>query len=74
MVDGRIYRSVLPVDEAVGELQHNKGTQFDPSIVDCFMDVFRQRDLAYSHERLGAAFVQKTTLELTVVTTILTEQ
>ena len=49
MVDGRIYRSVLLIDEAVGELQHNKGTQFDPLIVDCFMDVFRQRDLAYSH-------------------------
>ena len=48
MVDGRIYRSVLPLDEAVGELQHNKGTQFDPTIVDCFIDVFRRHDLAYS--------------------------
>jgi putative nucleotidyltransferase with HDIG domain len=49
MVDGRIYRSVMSLDEAVGELQHNKGTQFDPSIVDCFIDIFRQYDLAYSH-------------------------
>jgi len=48
MVDGRIYRSVLSLDEAVEELQQNKGTQFDPSIVDCFIDVFHRRDLAYS--------------------------
>ena len=38
MTNCRSYRETLDCDEAVGELIINKGTQFDPDIVDLFIE------------------------------------
>ncbi len=39
MTDNRIYRESLSHDEAVKELISNKGKQFDPHIVDVFLEI-----------------------------------
>lgn len=38
MTSDRVYRAGLAVDEAVEELIRNKGTQFDPRVVDVFVE------------------------------------
>lgn len=38
MVTKRIYRDQLSYDVAIQELRNNKGTQFDPEIVDIFLE------------------------------------
>lgn len=38
MTNDRPYRKALPVDKAVEELQKHAGTQFDPKIVDIFVE------------------------------------
>lgn len=42
MVSDRPYRKGMPVEMAIGELIRNKGTQFDPLIVDVFVAMLRQ--------------------------------
>lgn len=37
MTSDRPYRSAMPVDSAVAEIVRNSGSQFDPAIVDCFI-------------------------------------
>lgn len=37
MREDRVYRRALPIEIAVGELQKNRGKQFDPEIVDQFL-------------------------------------
>src|SRR5262249_48400677 len=37
MVSHRPYRQGLPFDEAVRRLNDSKGTQFDATVVDCFL-------------------------------------
>jgi diguanylate cyclase (GGDEF)-like protein len=39
MTTDRPYRKALPVDHAIGELQRNSGSQFDPAIVEAFLRV-----------------------------------
>jgi HD-GYP domain-containing protein (c-di-GMP phosphodiesterase class II) len=39
MTTDRAYRSALPLDEAREELRRNRGTQFDPSVVDALLVV-----------------------------------
>ena len=39
MTSDRPYRKALPLDEAINQLKTNKGTQFSPVIVDCFLKV-----------------------------------
>jgi len=43
MIRGRPYRERLTTDEALQELQRNSGTQFDPKIVKCFCDLYKQK-------------------------------
>jgi len=43
MVQGRPYRSSLTVDAALEELQKNRGTQFDPKIIDAFCKLASQK-------------------------------
>ena len=38
----RPYRSGARLEVAVGELVDNRGTQFDPELVDLFMDLMRE--------------------------------
>ena len=43
MVQGRPYRSSLSIDAAADELLKNRGSQFDPKIVDAFLRLASQR-------------------------------
>jgi HD-GYP domain-containing protein (c-di-GMP phosphodiesterase class II) len=49
MVSDRPYRKALPVELARGELDRQKGSQFDSEVVDCFLYVLGSRDDAYQH-------------------------
>jgi HD-GYP domain-containing protein (c-di-GMP phosphodiesterase class II) len=41
MVTDRPYRRALPLPVAIGELEANAGTQFDPTVVSALVDVTR---------------------------------
>jgi HD-GYP domain-containing protein (c-di-GMP phosphodiesterase class II) len=43
MVQGRPYRPSLSIDAALGELVKNRGSQFDPKIVDVFVRLASQK-------------------------------
>lgn len=47
MVSDRPYRGALPRKEAVRELEHNAGRQFDPRMVAIFLNLFRSEDPEY---------------------------
>lgn len=42
MIEDRVYRDSLSEQEALEEIKKNKGTQFDPDIVDAFLKVFNE--------------------------------
>ncbi len=42
MISHRTYRNSLSIDEAVREVRQNRGTQFDPQIVDIFLEIIRR--------------------------------
>ena len=39
MTSTRAYQPALPVDFAVQEIKQNAGTQFDPNVVDIFLEL-----------------------------------
>lgn len=41
MTSKRTYRSELPLDTVIAEIERCKGTQFDPQIADVFLDILR---------------------------------
>ena len=41
MTSRRVYRDSLPIDVVIVEIEKNKGTQFDPSVADAFLDILR---------------------------------
>lgn len=45
MTADRPYRRALPVEQAVVQLQHGRGTQFDPGVVDTFLRVLAAEGL-----------------------------
>lgn len=47
MVSDRPYRAALSTEVAISELVNNKGTQFDPVVVDCFLELLETHDEAY---------------------------
>lgn len=47
MVSDRPYRAKLSVATAKAELEDKKGTQFDPALVDVFLDLLEQHDEFY---------------------------
>jgi putative nucleotidyltransferase with HDIG domain len=47
MVSDRPYRSKLSTEVAISELVNNKGTQFDPAVVDCFLQLLDSHDDDY---------------------------
>ena len=48
MTTTRPYRAAMPLDEALGELEHNAGSQFDPAVVSALLRVIARsgRDAA----------------------------
>lgn len=44
MTSWRVYRDPMSLDEATGEVVANKGTQFDPGVVDAFLKVVEHQD------------------------------
>jgi len=38
MTSGRSYRKSVPIEETISEIQNNKGLQFDPELVDLFIN------------------------------------
>jgi HD-GYP domain-containing protein (c-di-GMP phosphodiesterase class II) len=46
MITTRPYREALPVASAIAELRRERGHQFDPSVVDAFLDVLAERPWA----------------------------
>jgi response regulator RpfG family c-di-GMP phosphodiesterase len=45
MTSKRAYRDAMTVEEAIQELEINKGTQFDPEVVEAFMEVLERLGL-----------------------------
>jgi len=43
MTSDRPYRKALPTQFSITELKKNKGTQFDPEVVDCFVSCLENR-------------------------------
>ncbi len=43
MTDDRIYRKSLGHEKAIAELIENKGSQFDPELVDIFLDIINSK-------------------------------
>ncbi len=43
MIRGRPYKRKLSIPEAIDELQRNSGTQFDPKVVNCFRELYKQK-------------------------------
>ncbi|MFA7000547.1 MAG: HD domain-containing phosphohydrolase, partial [Candidatus Omnitrophota bacterium] len=53
MISKRDYRQQKTIDEALKELQANRGTQFDPHVLDAFLEVARGKNIL---EKLRALF------------------
>lgn len=54
MTSDRPYRKALSVERALQELANNKGTQFDPRVVDAFIKIIRAGNSNYRQMRKGA--------------------
>ncbi len=51
MISDRPYRKALPISEAVSELKKNSGTQFDPKLVDLFIQALEDEGLLGEAEK-----------------------
>jgi HD-GYP domain-containing protein (c-di-GMP phosphodiesterase class II) len=45
MSSDRAYRKALPIEQCIEELIRNKGTQFDPDIVDASLSILRENSV-----------------------------
>jgi putative two-component system response regulator len=62
LVHARPYKAAWDVEEALAELERQRGRQFDPRIVDAFLDLVRNDDLlALLGDRPDAAGGQAST-------------
>ena len=52
MVSTRSYRDTMSFDEAAAEIQANRGTQFDPQVVDCFFKIIKRKEVLDKFARL----------------------
>lgn len=44
MISDRVYRKAMSKEEALAEIKRNKGTQFDPKIVEVFLETLAEED------------------------------
>ena len=51
----RIYRNQLPLEKIIRELEHNKGTQFDPEIADIFLKLLSEDRVHVKEDYLSMA-------------------
>ncbi len=65
MTSDRPYRRGKPAEEAINELIVNKGTQFDPAIVDIFVNEYRRGAVSIIKEENGQKTLRCTYLEAT---------
>lgn len=42
MTNNRVYRKAMSVEEAITEIKKNAGTQFDPKIVEVFLEILKE--------------------------------
>ena len=47
MISHRPYRKALPLDAVLRELEKNKGTQFDPRVVEAFFTALQQEEIKF---------------------------
>ena len=47
MTSNRCYRKALSKDEVINELKNNRGTQFDPKIVDVFLKLIEDNKIKF---------------------------
>ncbi|MBI3306695.1 MAG: GAF domain-containing protein [Candidatus Omnitrophica bacterium] len=45
MISKRTYREQRTIEETLHEIEVNRGSQFDPHVVDCFLKVVRRKDI-----------------------------
>ena len=38
----RTYKEAMSIDYAISELEHNKGTQFDPKLAEAFIELLKE--------------------------------
>lgn len=55
MSSQRIYRNQLPLEKIIRELEHNKGTQFDPEIADIFLKLLSEDRVHVKEDYLSMA-------------------
>ena len=55
MSSHRIYRNQLPLEKIIRELEHNKGTQFDPEIADIFLKLLSEDRVHVKEDYLSMA-------------------
>ena len=53
MITDRPYRKGMPIEKAVEELKRNRGTQFDPVVVDTIISIYEDGNLKPAHGAHG---------------------
>jgi response regulator RpfG family c-di-GMP phosphodiesterase len=55
MTSTRPYRDALSIEEAIDEIQKNKGSQFDPDIADVFVSIINRKKETYLQKHVTSA-------------------
>jgi len=48
MISHRPYRPPFGIDKALEEIEKNKGTKYDPDVVDACIRLFKEKDFKFS--------------------------